>query len=689
MRIFLICVIVLTNNYYLNAQFKIKASNDYPPFNYTDVNGELVGFNIDLAKAINQLYSNQIEISGADWLTINEMLEDGQIDGIAGAHYPGYPDNQHLYTRSVINTSHSFFYNSHYKKTITLELLRTIKEPVVALWKNDVLVRYVLSINPAAKFVYATNYEELVYLLDDEKVTCAIAQRIGGMYHVKTHQKDYIKTTNHRILERNMGFMLSPNSVELAAIINNATEVLLSNGEYQRIYDKWLAEYDKESNGLRDYWRYIILISAIVGFIILLLIVINRILQARVRRKTQDLQHQLDLNSEIMKELSRQKNKAEESDKMKSAFLANMSHEIRTPMNGILGFAELLKTQAYSKEEEFQFINIIQQSGDRMLNTINNIIDISKIESGNEEAQINKIDIAQIISDLNDFFIVEATEKGIDLRIEADVTAPSQNFYSDTYKLTSILTNLIKNAIKFTSKGYVKIRYSLSTTKLKITVCDTGIGIAPEKQKAIFDYFVQADHSHSSGYEGSGLGLSITRGYIKLLNGEISVSSTPGKGSSFTFVLPNLKAVRTPMESTITEAQAVQVDFNRFDDLNIVIAEDDEISFNFLGHILSDISGSLKRVKNGVDVIKIVRENPDTDVILMDIKLPKLNGFEATKRIRTFNKDVYIIAQTAYAQENYKEEALAAGCNNFIVKPIDKNQLKMILLNLRQPVLSE
>ncbi|WP_163325205.1 ATP-binding protein [Draconibacterium mangrovi] len=685
MRIFLICVIVLTNCYYLNAQYKIKASNNYPPFNYTDQSGNLVGFNIDLVKAINRLYNNQIEILGANWQIANRMLDDGEIDGIIGAHYPGYPENQHLYTRSVINTSHCFFYNSNYHKNITPELLRTIKEPVVALWKNDVLVRYVLSINPATKFVYATNYDQLIEFLEDEQVTCAIAQRIGGMYHVAELQREYIKTTNHRILERNMGFMLSPNSAELAEIINNATEVLLSNGEYQRIYDKWLAEYDKESNGLRDYWRYIILISAIVGIIILLLIIINRILQARVRTKTQDLQHQLDLNSEIMKELSRQKNKAEQSDKMKSAFLANMSHEIRTPMNGILGFAELLKTQAYSKEEELQFINIIQQSGDRMLNTINNIIDISKIESENEEVQIKKVDVVKIVSELNDFFIVEANEKGIDLIIESEVTAPSPNFYSDTYKLTSILTNLIKNAIKFTKKGYVKIHYTLSTTELKITVCDTGIGIAPEKQKAIFDYFVQADHSHSSGYEGSGLGLSITRGYIKLLNGDISVSSAPGKGTSFSFVLPNLKVAGITEEPVVKETPTEHVDYIRNGHLNIIIAEDDEISYNFLSHILSDVPGNLKRVKNGAEVIDLVWKYPDTDVVLMDIKLPKINGLEATKRIRAFNKDVYIIAQTAYAQENYKQEAIAAGCNNFIVKPIDKNQLKKILSNLKQP----
>ncbi|QIA08173.1 ATP-binding protein [Draconibacterium halophilum] len=686
MRIILICVIVFTNCYYLNAQYKIGASNNYPPFNYIDDNGELVGFNIDMVKAINKLYNNQIEISGTNWQTVNKMLEEDLIDGIAGAHYPGYPDNKHLYTRSVINTSHCFFYNSNFHNKITIEMLRTMKEPVVALWNNEVLVRYMLSINPSTKFVYANNYNSLIQLLDDDNTTCAIAQRIGGKYDVIQHEKEYIKTTNHRILERNMGFMLSANSVELAAMINNATEVLLSNGEYQRIYDKWLAAYDKESNQLSDYWRYIIFLSAIVITIILLLIVINRILQSRVQKKTKDLQHQLHLNSEMLEELSRQKNKAEQSDRMKSAFLANMSHEIRTPMNGILGFAELLKTQEFSEEEDLQFISIIQQSGDRMLSTINNIIDISKIESGNEEAQIRRVDISQIICDLGDFFMAETKEKGIELIIEADTNEATSNFYSDKYKLTSILTNLIKNAIKFTHEGHVKIVYALSGDNLKITVSDTGIGIAPEKQKEIFDYFVQANHSHSSGYEGSGLGLSITRGYVKLLNGEISVSSTPLKGTSFTFVLPNLKTENTKEELTVKENTAEQLEDNSNNNLNIIIAEDDEISYNFLCHILSDVSNSLKRAKNGTEVAQLVQDNPDTDVVLMDIKLPEINGFEATKRIRTFNKDVYIIAQTAYAQEKYKQEAIAAGCNDFIVKPIDKNQLKKILSNLKQLV---
>ncbi|HYQ58268.1 MAG TPA: transporter substrate-binding domain-containing protein [Draconibacterium sp.] len=684
MRIVLICVIVFTNCYYLNAQYRIKASNAYPPFNFTNEKGELVGFNVDLLHAINELYYNKIEISSSDWETENRLLEQGEIDGIVGAHYPGYPDNDRLYTRSIINTSHSFFYNSRFHNNFSLEILRTLNEPVVALWENDVLVRYILSINPSAKFVYADDYNKLIQLLDDKNTTCAIAQRIIASYHISKQKKGYIKSSNHRILERNMGFMLTPNSYELAAILNNGMEVLLSNGEYQRLYNKWISAYDEEPDGLQNYWRYIIIISTMVFIVIMLLIIINHILQVRVRKKTQDLQLQLNLNKKIMEELSQQKNKAEQSDKMKSAFLANMSHEIRTPMNGILGFAELLKTQEYSKEEEQQFINIIKQSGDRMLNTINNILDISKIESGNEEAQIKEVYIPKIIADLGDFFMPEAVEKGIDLKImHPDKKCFEFDFYSDQYKLTSILTNLIKNAIKFTKKGYIKVEYSVSNKELEVIVSDTGIGIEEKKQKEIFDYFVQADHSHSSGYEGSGLGLSITQGYVKLLHGEINVSSRRGTGTSFTVRIPNAFPEH---HSKIIGSQDLEdlVEVSVSNKLKIIIVEDDETSLNYLSHLLSDISSSLKWAKNGLEAVAMVRENPETDVVLMDIKLPRMNGLEATREIRSFNKEIYIIAQSAYAHNNYKKEALTAGCDTFITKPINKIALQKLLYRLKQ-----
>ena len=273
----------------------------------------------------------------------------------------------------------------------------------------------------------------------------------------------------------------------------------------------------------------------------MLLLFVNQVLQKRVRTKTKDLQQQLDVNAKIMTELEQEKERAEESDKMKSAFLANMSHEIRTPMNGILGFTDLLETQAYSAEEQLQFIGVIKQSGNRMLNTINNIIDVSKLESGGEKIKIDPVNIKGIVAELFSFFENEARSNGLELLGNTNDIIDLNTFYTDEYKLNSILTNLIKNALKFTKNGFVKIECKLSETKADFKIIDSGIGIPIEKQEAIFNQFVQADFSHSSGFEGSGLGLSITKGYIELLKGEISMNSEPNKGTTFFFSIPNLK----------------------------------------------------------------------------------------------------------------------------------------------------
>lgn len=537
----IITVVFLSFTFQAASQHKVMFSNNYPPYNFTDEKGELVGFNVDILKAIINLYNADIEIKGESWITINQALENGNIQAIGGTHYPGSYDNNHIYCRSTINTSHCFLYNTNYIKKFSLETLRTEKKPQVALWRNDVLSHYILSINPSTQFIFVNNYTELLTSLERKDVTCIIAQRVGAMYFASTLNKDYIRTSNHRILERNMGFKVSKNNPELAEVINNGLEVLLSNGEYQKIYEKWIEPYNEDKNAWQQYLRYILFASILVIILIMLLLFINQVLQKRVRTKTKDLQQQLDVNAKIMAELEQEKERAEESDKMKSAFLANMSHEIRTPMNGILGFTDLLETQAYSAEEQLQFIGVIKQSGNRMLSTINNIIDVSKLESGGEKIKIEPVNIKGIVIELFSFFENEARSNNLELIGNTDDIIELSTFYTDEYKLNSILTNLIKNALKFTKKGFVKMECTLSETKADFKIIDSGIGIAKEKQKAIFNQFVQADFSHSSGFEGSGLGLSITKGYIELLKGSISMTSEPNKGTTFFFTIPNLK----------------------------------------------------------------------------------------------------------------------------------------------------
>uniref|UniRef100_UPI003216B6C5 ATP-binding protein n=1 Tax=uncultured Draconibacterium sp. TaxID=1573823 RepID=UPI003216B6C5 len=658
------------------AQYEVMLSNNYPPYNYTNKKGELVGFNVDILNSIIELYGTSININGRSWKAINKALERGEINAIGGTHYPGTLDNQYIYTRSTINTSHCLLYNKDYYNRFSLELLRSIKQPLVALWQNDVLAHYILSVNPSARFLYLNNYEELISSLDRKDVACVITQRIAGMYYARMLDKDYVRASDHRILERSMGFKVSADSPELAEILNNGLEIILSNGEYQRIYDKWLKEYNQNENDWRNYLRHILLIGFLVLTTFLLLLIINRVLQARVKSKTKDLQLQLELNSHIMTELEEQKFKAEESEKMKSAFLANMSHEIRTPMNGILGFAELLKSKEYKQNEQQQFIDIILQSGERMLSTINNIIDVSKLESGAEKKQISQVNIKQIMDELQNFFMPEAHSKGLQLIFNGETSCHSYNFHTDEYKLNSILTNLIKNALKFTVKGSVLVNYSINNTHADFSVSDTGIGIPQNKQTTIFNQFVQADSSHSRGYEGSGLGLSISKGYVQLLHGEIKLESELGKGTTFSFRIPNsIKESIQPLLET-NKSEKSKPSLARY---KIIIAEDDPISFAFLKQALKDVAESILHAKNGEEAIELIINNPDTEIMLMDIKMPKINGLKTTKLIREFNKSVFIIAQTAYAQENYIDEVRKAGCDAYISKPISKKKLFEII----------
>ncbi len=670
------------------AQYKVMVSNGYPPFNYLNEEGELVGFNIDIINAINQLYGNKIEIGSGTWSEINEALKNEKTDAIGGAHYPGYPDTEYLYTRSAINTSHCFFYNENYIDKFSIELLQTLKTPTVALWKNDVLEHYMLTINPSTKFIYLKNYEDLIKMLDNKTTTCIFAQRLGGNFYAKKLGKDYIKTSNHQILEQSMGFKVSKNQPELASMLNNGLEVIMSNGEYHRIYKKWIAPYSQEENVWQKYYPYIISTGGLIVIVILLLAFINYLLQSKVKIKTQNLQQQLQLNSRIMLELERQKIKAVESDKMKSAFLANMSHEIRTPMNGILGFAELLKTENLSLDEQHQFLDIILQSGNRMLNTINNIIDVSKLEAGAEEKQVSMVNIKSIVSELQEFFKPEAGLKGLDLVVNSHMNTTITSFYTDEYKLNSILTNLIKNAIKFTLNGFVKIEYTISDSQVEFIISDSGIGIPKDKQSAIFDQFTQANFSHSSGFEGSGLGLAISKGYVDLLEGQIHLESEPQKGTIFKVTIPNLIAEST--EDIITES--FHSDLSLPDDkFKFIIAEDDSFSFDFLKHALMEITDNILHANDGQEVVDLIKANEDTDIILMDMKMPKLNGIEATKQIREFNKEVCIIAQTAYAQDGYQDEVMQAGCDAYLVKPLNKHILLKTIFGIikNRPVRQE
>jgi len=372
-------------------------------------------------------------------------------------------------------------------------------------------------------------------------------------------------------------------------------------------------------------------------------------------------------------ELIEARDKAEESDRLKSAFLANMSHEIRTPMNGILGFANLLKEKDITIEDQHEFINIIKESGNRMLNIINDIIDISKIESGIMKVNVTETNINDQIEYIYTFFKPEVKDKGMQLLYNIDLPSKDATIKTDKEKIFAILINLVKNAIKYSEKGSIEFGYIKKGDFLEFYVKDTGIGISKGMHKAVFDRFIQAEFVDHQAIQGAGLGLSISKAYVGMLGGEIWVESEAGIGSTFYFTTP-YNFVSNNIIDVKDAFIPVKVD-NNIKKLKILIAEDDPTSEKLITRMVLKYCKEDLHARTGKEAVEICRNNRDLDFVLMDIQMPDMNGYEATRQIRQFNKDVIIIAQTAFGLSGDKEKSIAAGCNDYLSKPIDKDSL--------------
>lgn len=373
----------------------------------------------------------------------------------------------------------------------------------------------------------------------------------------------------------------------------------------------------------------------------------------------------------IENELIVARDKAEESDRLKTAFLQNMSHEIRTPMNGIIGFIDLLKSTSLPENEKEQYLDIVEQSGHRLLNTINDIIEISRIEAGQVEIVRSVFNTAEIMEYYHNFFKKQCFDKKIDLILDNYLKGPEARLVSDKNKIESIISNLVNNALKFTHTGKIHMGNFLMDNEIRFYVKDTGIGIDPQRIDKIFERFIQAEIRSTRPHEGSGLGLAIVKSYVELLNGKVWVESAPGVGSCFWFSLPYINGQsQQEMPDTTSEAMIKMPS-----SIKILLAEDDDNSYRLISAILSKYDLTILRTTDGMQTIEVFRANPDVSLILMDIKMPGIDGFEATREIRKINRTVPVIAQTAFAFAGDKEDALLAGCNAFITKPIVKQEL--------------
>ena len=381
------------------------------------------------------------------------------------------------------------------------------------------------------------------------------------------------------------------------------------------------------------------------------------------------------------KKMLKSKEKAEESDRLKSAFLANMSHEIRTPMNAILGFTELLTMPDLEiiPEEKENFVKLINISGNNLLHLIDDIIDISKIEAGQLKIIKKNCQINNILKDIQQsFFEIRKLKdkENIDIRLNENTQNQKITIKTDPLRLTQILTNLIDNALKFTEDGFIEFGYEINNNQeLLFYVKDTGIGMAQNKKELVFERFRKIEEDTSRLYRGAGLGLAICKSLVGLLGGTIWVDSTPSTGSTFYFTLPfdKVKSSESNLHMTII---ATNYDWQ---DKTILVAEDEPANYIYIEEVLKTTNARILKAINGKEALDIVKKNKNIDIIIMDIKMPEMDGYEATRHIRKINKSIPIISQSAYAMPSDIDKGLKSGMNDYLIKPVKPKVLLSVL----------
>lgn len=457
-----------------------------------------------------------------------------------------------------------------------------------------------------------------------------------------TYRFDYKELKHFGIKKRNL-----PNN---SSIINHPLSFLTKNKEQTIFFT-------------------IIFVLLLVIIIVLWLYILFR--KSKIKQERRQLKS-IELNNE---KLQLANEKIEEANRLKTAFLANMSHEFRTPMNGIIGFSKLLTDSPdIDPATRNKYLQIIHKSGYIILDLINDVIDLSKLESKKLKIDYSECKLSNLLDELHSFFTAERDnheKQDIKIIIEKEFEYKDIIIYSDGNRIRQVLYNLLNNALKFTSKGSIKFGFFIEIPNIVFFVKDTGIGLTETEKEIIFERFRQVEDQMTRRFGGSGIGLSISKGIVENMNGRIWVDSEKGKGSTFYFSLP----FKLYEKKEVLRTSNKKVSDYKWSDKLILIVEDSQISYELLTKFLKDTEVNIVYAPDGEKAVEICKQNENIDLVLMDIQLPVLDGLEATSQIKEFRPNLPIIAQTANAMEEDKPNILAAGCDDYIAKPIDRTDL--------------
>lgn len=367
---------------------------------------------------------------------------------------------------------------------------------------------------------------------------------------------------------------------------------------------------------------------------------------------------------------------AEEADKLKTAFLANMSHEIRTPMNAILAFSNFLKDPDISGSQRNEYVKYINSCSKSLLHLIDDILDTAKIEAKQLKIHISQCYVNSILNELNVYFQnhIKCQEGDISLHLKTDCVTRNYSVLTDGVRLRQVFTNLLDNAFKFTEKGTIEFGFTIHDDFLEFYVSDTGCGIPKDKAELVFKRFGQVNNGSHKVYKGTGLGLSISKNLVELLGGKMWLESVENKGSCFYFTIPSHSLKITDLLEKVTEDNSNVIKTSNWQNFNLLVAEDDDLNYKLIQIALSKSNINILRAKNGEEVLNLL-PGKNIQIVLMDIQMPVLDGYETTRRLKILYPDIFVIAQTAFAMADDKEKCIQAGCDDYISKPIDIEEL--------------
>jgi PAS domain S-box-containing protein len=595
----------------------------------------------------------KVAIKGTSWKTEEIYYSNNKISGAF-----------EIYAFQTSQNRMAVFYNNTTHKKIAEIKLKESEELNRQITDN--MVDMIAQFDNNSNFMYASpSYLKILGYESHELIGK------HGAFNIHPNDVGYSIKEIHRLLDSGNGFMQCRIKTKLGEYLwveTNGQNIFDENGNkkgyilssrditYRKTIELELIEREKELQKQNEEYQA---------------------LNEKYAIQNEELSSSFEQLNQLNKELVKAKDKAEESDRLKSAFLANMSHEIRTPMNAIVGFADLLKETNLPNDKIEKYLQIINTNSHQLLAIINDIIDISKIEAGQVRVVNSSFSLNNLMNNVFSVYKSIAQLKGIEMVLHNSLPEHECSIIADETRLQQVLNNLLSNAIKFTVEGKIEFGYNIKENKVVFFVKDTGIGIEPENYNLVFERFRQVEDHVARKFGGTGLGLSISKALVELMEGFIHVESEIDKGSTFIFDIPYRKYHNEVTPIALDTPVSAIVDLTG---KSVLIAEDEEANFFYIKELLTKTNANIYHAWNGRDAVEYFTNNK-VDLVIMDIKMPEMDGYEATRQIKKISNKIPIIAQTAYAMADDRSKALDAGCDYYVSKPINK-QIFLVLIKM-------